>query len=294
MGQGSGVRSGDEVNLAARARPERELDELDRAKSAPAEDGSAKPSPLEALVERAQAGEVGALDALLEQLRPRLRRFGQRLCGQAGEDALQEALLALASQLASFRGESDVYSWAFALVRSACARQTRGLANAPKEALSAEVVERGPGSSEGRGPEAQLMARQRSEELNCALASLEGDLRAAVVLRDIEELRAAEAAAVLGISVAALKSRLHRGRRALAEALLDPSRAVRGCPDVIGSLSAQLEGDLDDERCADLRKHLDGCADCARRCLEFRKVIEGARLLPEQATPELSAQKGKG
>jgi len=57
--------------------------------------------------------------------------------------------------------------------------------------------------------------------LERALAQLPADLRAAVVLRDLEGLSTKEAAAVAGVGQAAFKSRLHRGRMQL-RALLEP------------------------------------------------------------------------
>lgn len=232
------------------------------------------------LVSRAQQGDEAAVSQLLALLRPRLRRFGLRLCGQAGEDALQEALLTLSGRLSEFRGQSDIYSWAYTLVRSACSRQTRGLENAPKEPMTPQIAEALGADSTNQGPEARLILRQRSEELNCALSRLDSEMRAAVVLRDVEELRAAEAAQILGISVAALKSRLHRGRKALAQALSDPERSMSGCPDVISGFSLEREGELDAGRCAELREHLAGCPDCLRRCQELDRAFEDARQLP--------------
>ncbi len=229
---------------------------------------------------QAKAGEPGALDQLLGLLSPRLLRFGTRLCGQAGEDALQEALLTLSQRLHEFRGDSDIYSWAYALVRSACGRHTRGLANAPKLALSEDVLAELRQGDAVPGPEHRLLSRERSEVLSCALGALSEDQRAAVVLRDVEELSAQDAAAALGISVSALKSRLHRGRRALADLLR--AGGTRGpCPDVISPLSEQMEGELSAPRCAELEAHLASCAECSARCACLKKLLAECRRLPD-------------
>ena len=75
------------------------------------------------------------------------------------------------------------------------------------------------------GPESQTLGRELEAALDRSLAELPIDLRAAVVLRDIEGLSTEEAAAVVGVRQAAFKSRLHRGRMQL-RALLEPYLAL--------------------------------------------------------------------
>ena len=71
------------------------------------------------------------------------------------------------------------------------------------------------------GPDAQALDREFEQTLERALQQLPADWRAAVVLRDIEGLSTQEAAEIVGVREAALKSRLHRGRMQL-RALLEP------------------------------------------------------------------------
>ena len=70
------------------------------------------------------------------------------------------------------------------------------------------------------GPDELLVSRHRTDLLARALAELEPSYREVVLLRDIQELSAPEAAARLGISVSALKSRLHRARVSLRDHVL--------------------------------------------------------------------------
>jgi RNA polymerase sigma-70 factor (ECF subfamily) len=65
------------------------------------------------------------------------------------------------------------------------------------------------------------VAAELRDQLERALQELPPDLRAAVILRDVENLSAREAAAALDIGEAALKSRLHRARVLLRQALAD-------------------------------------------------------------------------
>ena len=77
------------------------------------------------------------------------------------------------------------------------------------------------------GPEARALDHEFQQVLELALAKLPADWRAAVVLRDIEGLSTEQAAEVVGIRPAALKSRLHRGRLQL-QALLEPYLKLAG------------------------------------------------------------------
>ena len=72
-----------------------------------------------------------------------------------------------------------------------------------------------------RGPIVEAVAGELRDRLEAALSDLLPDLRAAVILRDIEGLSTREAAQVLEITEPALKSRLHRGRALLRQALAD-------------------------------------------------------------------------
>ena len=75
-------------------------------------------------------------------------------------------------------------------------------------------------------PDAQALERELGEAVDAALSQLPPELRAAVILRDLEGLSTNEAAAAAGVRPAAFKSRLHRGRIALRPLLapyIDPA-----------------------------------------------------------------------
>jgi RNA polymerase sigma-70 factor (ECF subfamily) len=113
--------------------------------------------------------------------------------------------------------------------------------------------------------------RELFEAIARAVDALPEDYREVIVLRDMEGLTAQDAAAAAGVSVDALKSRLHRARAALREALrpvfeaaAPPPRA--DCPDVMALWSRKLEGDLSAGDCADMERHLEGCPACGAAC----------------------------
>ena len=72
-----------------------------------------------------------------------------------------------------------------------------------------------------QSPERSAVTSELGEKLRDGIAQLQADLRAAIVIRDVEGLSNSEAADVLGITVSSLKSRLHRGRVLLRAYLSD-------------------------------------------------------------------------
>jgi RNA polymerase sigma-70 factor (ECF subfamily) len=240
------------------------------------------------LVERARAGDRSALEELLGSLAPSIHRFGMRMCKNAvdADDVLQDTLLNVATHLGEFEGRSSLSSWVFALTRSACARRRRGLKNRPP--ADADAVPEPADSAPS--PEDRAVGEQLTKTLNAALEGLPEDYREVILLRDIEGLSASDAAEALGVSVDALKSRLHRARAALREALspmLEPVRTPPGpgCPDILALWSAKLEGDLSQADCASMEKHMTGCASCGAACEALKNALGACRSVADDAVP---------
>jgi RNA polymerase sigma-70 factor (ECF subfamily) len=182
------------------------------------------PATPDGLLAAAQAGDLVALNALVSAQRHGVYRYGLQVCRttEDAEDAVQETLWAATRALHAFRGTaSSIASWMFTIVRRECLRLIEGHKRAPQGLEGAE--DELPGDA--ADPESALHARRRSELLAAALADLDPLQREVVLLRDIQELSAPEAAAKLGISVDALKSRLHRARVSLREHVLERSDA---------------------------------------------------------------------
>jgi len=164
----------------------------------------------------AQAGDLAALGRLIAAHRQGVYRYGLRVCRttEDAEDAVQETLWAATRAIRTFRGTaSSIVSWLFTIVRRECLRLLEGHRRGPQplggteDDHIAEVVD----------PEDAVALRERIELLARALADLDPLHREVVLHRDIQELSAPEAAARLGISVDALKSRLHRARVTLRD-----------------------------------------------------------------------------
>jgi RNA polymerase sigma-70 factor (ECF subfamily) len=141
------------------------------------------------------------------------------------EDVTQDVLLQVVRKLPSFRGESAFPTWlhrvtvnaALSHRRRQAVRQEHGLANS----LSAfgEDADGGITFSPAPGPEAEMLSHETRELIERAIDSLPPAYRSVFILADVEELPNAEIAAHLGLSLPAIKSRLHRARLMMRDAL---------------------------------------------------------------------------
>jgi RNA polymerase sigma-70 factor (ECF subfamily) len=128
-------------------------------------------------------------------------------------DAAQEALISIVRGLPRFDGRAAFTTWAYRIAANACVDELRRRRRRPDPGLP--EVERAP---RGPGPMTDQSVSDRLD-LDAALARLPHDYRVAVVLRDQLGLEYAEIAAVLEIPVGTVRSRLSRGRSALADLL---------------------------------------------------------------------------
>ena len=251
------------------------------------------PADLSRLVERARSGDRRAMELVLAHVAPIIRRFGVRMCGNEhdADDVLQETLLAVTKHLGAFEGRSALSSWVFTLARTACARRRRGLKNRPpigEEHRTEEVDER-------PDPESAVESRELVAALTRAMGRLPDDYREVLLLRDVEGLSAAEVAPVLGISVDALKSRLHRAREALRTQLrpmLEPALGTpNSCPDIVAMWSKKLEGDLSQGDCSAMEDHMRTCPSCGSACNALKRALAACKSLGAEEVPvEVQAQ----
>lgn len=254
------------------------------------------------LLEAARRGDPAALDALLQAHQGQIYRFGMSMCRdpQDAGDVLQETLLSLARGVGQIR-EDSIGSWLYTVARSHCAkrRRRRRGAPAPGDVVPMEDLEaRLPSASPD--PERALDAAELQRALSAAIQALEPMYREALILRDVEGLSAAEVATTLGIGEAAVKSRLHRARRQVREALaptLTPSplpAAAGPCPDVVRQLSRKLEGDVDARTCADLEAHVAACPRCRQLCDSLTATLALCRSAPSPEIPEELQRRVRG
>jgi RNA polymerase sigma-70 factor (ECF subfamily) len=247
-----------------------------------------------ALLDAARAGDRDALEAFVERHQSRVLRFGLKMCRnpEDAQDVAQDTLLAAARTLSGFREASSPATWLYAIARSFCIKKRRRSKFAPSAVVSLdepdrEAVERIPDG--GRSPEQELEQRRLGEALDAAIAALEPKYREILLLRDVEGLAAAEVAEVTGLSVEAVKSRLHRARAQvrgrLAPLLGKAAPPGPSCPDIFGLFSRHLEGEIDAGACAEMERHLAGCPRCDATCNSLKRVLALCREAPVPEVP---------
>ena len=204
------------------------------------------------LLAAARQGDAAALEQLLVRYQPHLYRFGLRMCGNEEDagDVAQESLISMARSLRDFRGDSTVSSWLYTIARRFCIKKRRRSKFAParEEPLDAPGIDAQRLADPAPSPEQTATNRELQRALVRAIDGLDPAQREVLVLRDVEGLSAAEVAKVLDITVAAVKSRLHRARVAVRESLApvlgrpsdEPARDSV-CPDVLTLFSQHLK-----------------------------------------------------
>lgn len=198
------------------------------------------PPPEEAaLLARLRAGDGDAYERWVRASAPRVLRVARRLLRneQDAQDATQEAFLSAFKHLDSFDGSSRLSTWLHRIAVNAALMKLRSKRRRPEDSIedrlprfdAAGEHEHAPWAWAARG-DAALGSAEVREAVRAAIDELPGLYRDVLLLRDIEELTTEEAAAALGITVAALKTRLHRARLALRERLDALMRELGGTP----------------------------------------------------------------
>jgi RNA polymerase sigma-70 factor (ECF subfamily) len=232
------------------------------------------------LLREAREGDPAALRRLLERVSPPIYRFGRGFCGDAedAKDVMQEVLISLVRSLPSIRGDSSLTTWAYTVARRACARQRRREKEHGLREPEA-VLERMPAPDEtSPDPSRQVEKHEVESAVRDAILLLPPSHREAIILRDLEGMSARDAARILHVSERALKSRLHRARLAVRDALArnlgEASPGVPGsCPDAGRLLSRYLEGELNASSCASMEAHLHTCRSCGRACRALKRSL---------------------
>ena len=166
------------------------------------------------LIRRIAAGNRAAFEALVKRYWASMYRYAAAAAhdGAAAEDAVQETFTAVWRSAAGFRGEVTGRAWLFTIARNALDHRLRRRAGEPQEMASLDDVGAAAGWGTPSTSDQVMAAIETRERVHKAMAALSPEDREVLVLMDVEELTAEEAGPMLGLSVSALKSRLHRAR----------------------------------------------------------------------------------
>lgn len=175
----------------------------------------------EELLQRTAAGERAAFDAFVSRHEAAVYRFARAATEgpAAAEDVLQETFLAAWRGAAGFQGRAAARTWLLTIARNQAFHHREREGRLPGND-GEDLPELGAAAGWGaESPEAGALRAERRACLARALDALAPEDREVLVLRDLEELTGEEAAAALGLSLPAMKSRLHRARLRLAAEL---------------------------------------------------------------------------
>jgi RNA polymerase sigma-70 factor (ECF subfamily) len=176
------------------------------------------PEQIEALIQRCLQGDELAWDAIVQQYRRKVFNVAYKFVGrhEEAEDLTQDIFLKIFKSLATFDRRANFQTWLISVSRNLCIDHYRSV-RLERQAIDTQVdpnelspVARDP------GPIAAIEQQDRVVLLREALGALPPTLRAAVVMRDIQELSYQEIAGRLRLPEGTVKSRINRGRTELA------------------------------------------------------------------------------
>src|SRR5579862_7221883 len=159
---------------------------------------------------------------------PRVFALARRMLGNEAdaEDVTQDVLVQVVRKLDTFRGESDVFTWLHRLTVNAAlalrAKRARRQEHETHDPLN-HFEEDGHHNRAVRPwsvpPDQEVLDKEREQLIEKAIAGLPEIYRDVYVLADVEQLPNPDISALLHLSVPAVKSRLHRGRMLMRDAL---------------------------------------------------------------------------
>jgi RNA polymerase sigma-70 factor (ECF subfamily) len=184
-----------------------------------------------ALVERARNKDFAAFEELMSRYEDKVFRLAFRFVRNESEakEILQDTFLAIWRKLDTFKGDSQFSSWVYRVAANAALMRLRSQRRHPEvstEELPAGFLDQqqygqilSPGENWARRPDDQLQSDELRRHIQSAVDGLPEIYRTVFLVRDVEGLSTEETAELLGISIPTVKTRLHRARMALREAI---------------------------------------------------------------------------
>jgi RNA polymerase sigma-70 factor (ECF subfamily) len=181
----------------------------------------------EQIVERVRSGETRHFEQLVSRYQDAVYGMARRFVGDAAdaEDLAQEAFLRTFRGLESFKGDAKFSTWLYRIAWNLCADALRRARRPGRTATSlddaGDVVDEREDVAQG------LLDTEEKRRVRRAIDGLDEIYRAVVVLLYDQKLSYEQIAAVLGVPVKTVETRLYRARRQLRESLGGEREAVR-------------------------------------------------------------------
>lgn len=213
---------------------------------------AAEPPSDEDVVRRIRAGDTAMFEVLMRRYNQRLYRVARGIVRDhaEAEDVMQQAYLNAYTHLHQYEHRGSFAGW---LTRIAVHEAFAGHRRRAAAAVTEPIVGGGPCdriASPSPDPEQAALACELRRELEAIIDSLAEAYRPVFVLREVEGLTTAETAEALGLSEDVVKTRLHRARAMLREALAREGQRPRDlfrfgleqCDRVVAAVLARLGG----------------------------------------------------
>lgn len=175
-----------------------------------------------------KANQESAYEVLISRFQQPVYNLIYRLLNDPADacDAVQEVFLKVFRNVESFRGQSSLKTWVYRIALNEAYNHRRWFSRHRKQEVGLETDEEGSRSwiesisDPSRDPYELTLNEERHQLIEDALREINPDFRAAVVLRDLEELSYEEIAEVMQVSLGTVKSRILRGRESLRRVLV--------------------------------------------------------------------------
>jgi RNA polymerase sigma-70 factor, ECF subfamily len=194
---------------------------------------TAKASSDDALIARAKTGDFEAFEELVGRYQDKVYRLAFRFVRNETEakEIVQDTLLSVWRKLDGFKGDSAFGSWLFRVTANAALMRLRsqrrhaevsteelppGFLDAP-DSVYGQILSHG--ENWARRPDEELQSEELREKIQAAVDGLPEIYRTVFLVRDVDGLSTEETAEALQLSVPTVKTRLHRARIALREAI---------------------------------------------------------------------------
>jgi len=171
------------------------------------------------LIQRASNGDAAAFNSLMGMHERRMYAVALRMCGnpEDAQDCLQEAMLRVYRAISGFKAQSSFSTWVYRITMNTCLDELRKRKNRPNTSLDSLLDSGWSPIDRGESPERRTMRREMRRSLMACMSELPDDMRAAVLLRDVQGYSYDEIASMLNVNVGTIKSRISRGREKLRE-----------------------------------------------------------------------------
>ncbi|MBR3929642.1 MAG: sigma-70 family RNA polymerase sigma factor [Clostridia bacterium] len=173
------------------------------------------------LVDMALEGDSRAFEILMEKHEAKMYAVALRMCKnrEDAQDCLQDAMLRVYKALPTFKGQSSFSTWAYRITMNTCLDDLRRKKVRAASSLDQMLEVGWAPVDENNTAERHLENSELKRNLSKAIHSLPEEMRAAIVLRDVQGFSYEEIAGILSTNVGTVKSRISRGREKLREIL---------------------------------------------------------------------------